>query len=93
VVLSGVPSTEQFERNAIMTETVITFPRSRERLAKLIREIVYDVVTIDTTLDDAFDRCSPEQIDEVTRRLQLIQTEVESLTDFLSRKEAGWITG
>jgi hypothetical protein len=76
-----------------MTETVISFPRSRERLANLIREIVYDVVAIDMTLDDLFDERSPEQLDEMTRRLEFIQTEVEALRDLSSRKEAGWITG
>jgi hypothetical protein len=69
LVLNGVPSTEQFERYAIMTETVVSFPRSRERLAKLIREIVYDVVAIDMTLDETFNERSPEEIDEMTRRL------------------------
>ena len=76
-----------------MTDTVISFPRSRERLAKLIREIVYDVVAIDMTLDETFDERSPEEIDEMTRRLESVQTEVEALQDFLSSKETGWITG
>ena len=94
MVLNGVPSTEQFERNAIiMTETVISFPRSRDRLAKLVREIVCDMVAIDMTLDDTFDERSPEQLDEITCRLEFIGTEIEALKDILSRKEAGWITG
>jgi hypothetical protein len=54
---------------------------------------VYDVVAIDVTLDEAFDERSPEQLDEMTRRLELIKTEVEALKDLSSRKEAGWITG
>ena len=76
-----------------MTETVISFPRRRERLTKLVREIVFDIVAIDTILDDRFEERSPEQLDEMTRRLELIQTEVEALRDFSSQKEEGWITG
>jgi hypothetical protein len=76
-----------------MPETVISFPRSKERLAKLVREILDDIVAIDITLDDAFDECSPEQLDEMKRRLEIIQAEVEALREFSPREAVGWITG
>jgi hypothetical protein len=76
-----------------MTETVIPFPRSKERLAKLVRGILDDIFMIDATLDDIFDGCSPEQFDEMTRRLEFIQTEVEAIKKFSPREVVGWITG
>jgi len=43
-------------------------------------------------IDEAFDERSPEQLDEVRRRLEFIQAEVESLKDFPPREVVGWIT-
>jgi hypothetical protein len=76
-----------------MTEAVISFPRSKERLAKLVRNILDDIVAIDMTLDDIFDECSPEQLDEMKRRLECIQAEVEAIKAFSPREVVGWITG
>jgi hypothetical protein len=76
-----------------MAETVISFPRSKERLTNLLRNILGDVVAIATTIDEVFDECSPEQLDEMKRRLEFIQAEVESLKDFSPREAVGWITG
>lgn len=76
-----------------MTETVISFPRSKEALTKLVRNILGDIVAIATTIDEIFDECSPEQIDEMKRRLESIEAEVEALKDFSPRESAGWITG
>jgi hypothetical protein len=81
------------QRKVIMTETVIAFPRSKERLTNLLRNILGDVVAISTAIDEIFDEYSPEHFDEVRRRLELIQAEVESLKDFSSREAVGWITG
>jgi hypothetical protein len=76
-----------------MTEAVISFPRSKERLAKLVRNILDDIVAIDMTLDDIFDECSPKQLDEMKRRLECIQAEVEAIKAFSPREVVGWITG
>jgi hypothetical protein len=76
-----------------MMETVISFPRSKERLAKLVRDILDDIVTIDITLDDAFDACSPEQLDEMRRRLEIIRAELDAIREFSPREVVGWITG
>ena len=76
-----------------MTKTVISFPRSKDRLAKLVRCILDDVVAIDMTLDDIFDECSPEQFDEMKRRLEFIQAEVEAIKELSPREAVGWITG
>jgi hypothetical protein len=40
-----------------------------------------------------FDECSPEELDEMKRRLEFIQAEVEALRDFSPREGVGWITG
>ena len=46
-VLNGVPQSWIVQqRNAMMTETVIAFPRSKEGLTKLVRSILGDIVTI-----------------------------------------------
>jgi len=79
--------------DVIMTETVISFPRSKEGLTKLVRNILGDIVAIATTIDEIFDECPPEQLDEMKRRLEFIQAEVEALKDFSPREAAGWITG
>ena len=76
-----------------MEQTVISFPRSKEKLARLVHGILDDVFMIDATLDNIFDACSPEQFDEMIRRLEFIQAEVESLKDFSPREMVGWITG
>ncbi len=76
-----------------MTKTVISFPRSKERLAELVRNILDDVVAIDMTLNDIFDECSPEQFDEMKRRLEFIQAEVEAIKELSPREAVGWITG
>jgi hypothetical protein len=76
-----------------MAETVISFPRSKERLTNLLRNILGDVVAIATTIDEVFDECSPEQLDEVRRRLEFIQAEIDALKDFPPREVVGWITG
>jgi phosphopantetheine adenylyltransferase len=76
-----------------MTETVIAFPRSKEGLTKLIRSILGDIVMIATTIDEIFDQCSAEQLDEMKRRLEFIQAEVEALKEHSPREAAGWITG
>jgi hypothetical protein len=81
------------QRNVIMTETVISFPRSKEGLTKLVRNILGDIVAIATTIDEIFDECSPEELDEMKRRLEFIQAEVEALRDFSPREGVGWITG
>jgi hypothetical protein len=76
-----------------MTETVISFPRSKEALTKSLRNILGDIVAIATAIDEIFDECSPEQLDEMKRRLEFIEAEVESLKDFSPREAVGWITG
>jgi hypothetical protein len=76
-----------------MTETVIAFPRSKEGLTRLVRNILGDIVEFATTIDEVFDECSPEQLDEMKRRLEFIQAEVEALNDLSPREVAGWITG
>jgi hypothetical protein len=76
-----------------MGRPVISFPRSKERLTNLLRNILGDVVAIATTIEEIFDECSPEQLDEMKRRLEFIQAEVESLKDFSPRGVVGWITG
>ena len=76
-----------------MSETVISFPRSKETLTKLVRNILGDIVAVATTIDEIFDECSPEQVDEMRRRLEFIQAEVEALRDFSPREVTGWITG
>jgi len=76
-----------------MTETVIAFPRSKETLTKLVCNILGDIVAISTTIDESFDECSPEQVDEMKRRLEVIQTEAEALKDLSPRAAAGWVTG
>jgi hypothetical protein len=81
------------QRNVIMSETVIAFPRSKETLNELVRNILGDIVAIATTLDEIFDECSPDQLDEMKRRLEFIQAEVEALKDYSPREVAGWITG
>ena len=78
---------------SIMTETVISFPRPKERLVKLVHDILDDIVAIYMSLDDIFDECSPEQFDEVRRRLEFIQAEVEAIKAFSPREPVGWITG
>jgi hypothetical protein len=59
----------------------------------LVRNILDDIVAIDMTLDDIFDECSPEQLDEMKRRLECIQAEVEAIKAFSPREVVGWITG
>jgi len=81
------------QRSVIMSETVLAFPRSKETLTKLVRNILGDIVAVATTIDEIFDECSPEQLDEMKRRLEFIQAEVEALKDFYPREMAGWITG
>jgi hypothetical protein len=76
-----------------MTETVVPFPRSKEWLTRLVRNILGDITAIAITIDETFDEYSPEQLDELKRRLELIQTEVESLRDYSPHEVAGWITG
>jgi hypothetical protein len=76
-----------------MTETVVPFPRSKEWLTRLVRNILGDITAIATTIDETFDEYSPEQLDELKRRLELIQTEVESLRDYSPHEVVGWITG
>jgi hypothetical protein len=76
-----------------MAETVIPFPRSKEALTKSLGNILGDIIAIATTIDEIFDECSPEQLDEMKRRLEFIQAEVESLKDFSPREAVGWITG
>ncbi len=76
-----------------MTETVIAFPRSKEGLTKLVRNILGDIVTIALSIDEIFDDCSPEHLDEMKRRLEFIQAEIEALKEFSPREAAGWITG
>jgi hypothetical protein len=76
-----------------MTETVIAFPRSKEGLTRLVRNILGDIVEFATTIDEVFDECSPEQLDDMKRRLEFIQAEVEALNDLPPREVVGWITG
>jgi len=76
-----------------MAEIVISFPRSKEGLTRLVRNILGDVVAIATTIDETFDECSPGQLDEMKRRLEFIQAEVEALKDFSPRGVAGSVTG
>ncbi len=76
-----------------MTETVIAFPRSKEGLTKLVRNILGDIVTIALSIDDIFDDYPPEHLDEMKRRLEFIQAEVEALKEFSPWEAAGWITG
>jgi aryl-alcohol dehydrogenase-like predicted oxidoreductase len=52
-----------------------------------------DIVEFATTIDEVFDECSPEQLDEMKRRLEFIQAEVEALNDLPPREVLGWITG
>jgi len=81
------------QRNVIMSGTVISLPRSKETLTKLVRNILGDIVAIATTLDEIFDECSPERVDEMKRRLEFIQAEVEAIKAFSPREPVGWITG
>jgi hypothetical protein len=76
-----------------MTETVISFPRSKEKLARLVRGILDDIFMIDASLGGIFDECSTEQFDEMTRRLEIIQADVEALKELSPREVVGWITG
>jgi hypothetical protein len=93
-VLNAAPQNRIVQQgNVIMTETVISFPRSKEVLTKLVRNILGDIVAIATTIDEIFDECSPEELDEIKRRLESIEAEVEALKDFSPREVAGWITG
>jgi len=65
-----------------MKRTILPFERSKKRLSELVRYIIDDIATVDACLDNIFDDCSPEQLDELRRRLEFVQAEVEALKAF-----------